>query len=565
MPASATPAVTGSSGGLTATAHCGDRSVLLAFDLAQNKVTGLAGFAVRVTPPGRPAYWLKNRLSFAQAITKTNTLNGPKGTSKYADSVDAPYQMFHWVDFPPGGPGHYTYEVTARYFTAGATTLRDGPKVSLAVDITDTEGDVSLGMTRGYVSSQAFIDRFATFDKNGQAILWPKPQTIDFSTTPYEKVYAYLGAHGRKLVFDFLDELRTQRLDLDMFAYDFNEPDVVRGILALKKAGATVRLYLDDSISHKPATKPESQIAAKFAKAKIEVKRGHFRRFAHDKVLIAKKNGKATKVLTGSANFSLRGLYVQANSVLVFDDPAVAGWYETAFQQAWDDASHFPKSQIASKWWSKPNDPSVKISFAPHTKPPFSLVDATKAVTDADSSVLFAVMETAGGGTLLDALKAVGDDHKVLSLGTIEKSGQITTFRNDSANSAVVSFAYLKQAAPGPFKAEVDAGAGQHIHHKFVVCDFNGTDPVVFCGSSNLAAGGETSNGDNLLEIRDPRVVSAYAVEAIRLFDHYRFRSRQSKATKAKPLGLHGDDAWTAPFYDPKDVRYRERGVFAKA
>lgn len=54
-------------------------------------------------------------------------------------------------------------------------------------------------------------------------------------------------------------------------------------------------------------------------------------------------------------------------------------------------------------------------------------------------------------------------------------------------------------------------------------------------------------------------------VEAIRLFDHYRFRSRQSKATKAKPLGLHEDDAWTAPFYDPKEVRYREREVFVQA
>jgi hypothetical protein len=567
---SAASSVTKTSGDLTVTAHVGDRSVLLAFDLPRSRTTGLAGFAVRVTPAGRPAYWLKNRLSFAASITKTRTLNGPKGKSKYADSFDSPYQMFHWVDFPPGGAGRYVYEVSARYFAnASASSLKDGSKVTLFVDISDTAGDPALGMTRGYVSSQAFIDRFAKFDQKGQAILWPKKKSIDFSTAPYATVYEYLGAHGRKLVFDFLAELQAKAYDLDMFAYDFNEPDIVRAILALKNKGAAVRLYLDDSKSHAPKTAAESLIAAKFTQAKIEVRRGHFRRFAHDKVMIAKRNGTAQSVLAGSANFSVRGLYVQANSVLVFNDPTVADWYAKAFDQAWTDAKGFAKSPIARDWWSRPNDDSLRISFAPHSDPPFSIADTAKAIKAAakgpGSSVLFAVMETSGAGAVLDTVKSIGTDPSVLSLGTIEKSGQITTFRGDPTNASVVSFAYLKQAAPGPFKAEVDAGPGQHIHHKFVVCDFNGKEPVVFCGSSNLARGGEVSNGDNLLEIRDPRVVSAYAVEAVRLFDHYRFRSRQSKATQTKPLGLKTDNSWATPFYDAKDIKSREREVFIRA
>ncbi len=77
--------------------------------------------------------------------------------------------------------------------------------------------------------------------------------------------------------------------------------------------------------------------------------------------------------------------------------------------------------------------------------------------------------------------------------------------------------------------------------------------------SSNLARGGEISNGATLLEIRDPRVVSAYAVEAILLLDHCRSRSRQSKTTKTKPLGLRTDDSWAAPFYDANDIKSRER------
>src|SRR5262249_58765385 len=79
------------------------------------------------------------------------------------------------------------------------------------------------------------------------------------------------------------------------------------------------------------------------------IKVGHFERFAHNKVIIQKKNGKAVKVLTGSANFSVRGLYVQANNVLVFDDPETADLYEQAFEQSFSDPSTaaFKNSVIA--------------------------------------------------------------------------------------------------------------------------------------------------------------------------------------------------------------------------
>jgi phosphatidylserine/phosphatidylglycerophosphate/cardiolipin synthase-like enzyme len=93
--------------------------------------------------------------------------------------------------------------------------------------------------------------------------------------------------------------------------------------------------------------------------------------------------------------------------------------------------------------------------------------------------------------------------------------------------------AALTKDLPEPFKAEWTGGGGIHMHHKFVVCDFNGEKPVVFTGSSNMAAGGEQGNGDNLIEIRDPKVVIAYAVQVVSIFDHYGFRNRM-KTAKAK-------------------------------
>ncbi len=80
--------------------------------------------------------------------------------------------------------------------------------------------------------------------------------------------------------------------------------------------------------------------------------------------------------------------------------------------------------------------------------------------------------------------------------------------------------------------------------------DFKGKKPVVYCGSSNLAFGPEQQNGDNLIEIRDRDAVTVFAIEAIRLVDHFAFRNRKANPKKAD---LHGPEPkpWYASYYDP--------------
>src|ERR1043165_2677144 len=227
---------------LDVTAHVGDRAVLLAFDVPHDDADGLAGFAVFVTPPKGKPYWLKNRLSFTRTTGSGNEM-------RYFDSHDAPFQMFHWVHFPPEGPGTYRYEVTSRYFVDRVrATLRDGAKKELEVEIPEQQVadkvKVTIGMTRGYVSSQAFIDRFG-----GNADLTPDPWSPDADVSAFEPRYHFLGAHARELTLAFLDKVKSDRLDLDVFAYDLNSPEVVQRIAAIAKAGQTVRLFQDDSVA----------------------------------------------------------------------------------------------------------------------------------------------------------------------------------------------------------------------------------------------------------------------------------------------------------------------------
>ena len=100
---------------------------------------------------------------------------------------------------------------------------------------------------------------------------------------------------------------------------------------------------------------------------------------------------------------------------------------------------------------------------------------------------------------------------------------------------------------------------GSSIHHKFVVVDFKGPNPVVYCGSSNLAFTPEQKNGDNLIEIRDRDAVTVFAIEAIRLVDHFAFRDRKQNPDEIDLHHGEEDPPWPDSYYDPEDLHSVER------
>lgn len=133
---------------------------------------------------------------------------------------------------------------------------------------------------------------------------------------------------------------------------------------------------------------------------------------------------------------------------------------------------------------------------------------------------------------------------------------------------------------PSPFEQVPGIGGGHEIHHKFVVCGFGRLDAVVFCGSSNLAEGGEMENGDNLLAIHDTDIATAFAIEALLLIDHYNFLDRLSaKTTSSRARNAASDtraaaksaawflgttDAWAHPYFASGSTRARDRELFSR-
>ncbi|HLY98030.1 MAG TPA: phospholipase D-like domain-containing protein [Candidatus Angelobacter sp.] len=567
---------------LKVTACVSDGSVLLAFDMPQPDKT-FAGFAIQCFPKGEEPYYLPNRLSFTHSVSKDTTPEQRPWTT----SDKAPFQKFYWMHFPSTAETikQYDYEVTAMYFQSGFG-LKKGASDRVTVNLADFSSEYANftpGFTRGYLSSQAYATGFHN------APIRPDKKSMAFDTKPFEKQWEWLGYSARKLVFDFMNEcLHDKSLHVDLFAYDLDEPDFIQGILQLGKE-KRLRAFLDDAPLHTKAgaIEPQARKAITSAAGASNVVSGHFNRFAHCKVMIQRRNGKPVKVLTGSANFSIRGLYVQANNVIVINDPKTANEYGQVFDQAFSLQQKAGKSSIATAFSKLPlasqyfdcsghGLPDFKVAFSPHANPAVSMKEVADAIKNAKSSVIFAVMELQGGGSVLQQLSTLNKRKDIFSYGMTQHAAKaaggkgtpgVTLFSPGSdQHGEFATFAYLTKDVPKPFQAEYSGGMGQVIHDKFVVVDFNGDNPVVFTGSSNLADGGEKANGDNLLAIRDRDIAIGYAVEGIRLVDHYHFRMMKQQAGSGG-ITLQGPGAgkklWWQPYYDKNDAKCQERLLFS--
>jgi len=549
------------------------------------------GFAIEVKSPGAADFSpLRNRLNFSYQQTPAAAAKAAAavtGARQYS-SLEAPFQKFRWIHFPfEPKLGGYTYRVTKIHMPSDGKVVA-GTQVAADIELDPVlyNGFLDVGFTRGFASSQAYAERYGN---NPNIIPTDAAKGLTFKKVAGD-VYQWLGFEAYEMIFDFLNEAADDKtISLDILAYDLNEPDIVS---ALEKLGNRLRAVIDNSGSHAPKTSAESQAAARLAKSAgaANVVRTHFKSLQHHKVFIAKRGGKPFKVLFGSTNFSFRGLYIQSNNVLRFDAPEAATLFGQMFEVAFNTPLKFNAAPLSKQWQlvAMANEPQAHLCFSPHTDAGLSLSPVGAAIDQATSSVLFCIafLNQIKSGPTHDSIARLMEKN-VFSYGIADKAGGLNVHKPDGS-IATVDFRFLSQNAPEPFKSEWSGGAGIHIHNKFVVTDFSLPTAKVFTGSSNLSNAGETGNGDNLVMIEDSGVATAYAIDALLMFDHLHFRTlMQDKAapkTKAKtaktrtkpapksshaaltlrkPTKIGGQPAWFADYYKDGNQAERDRKLFS--
>jgi hypothetical protein len=298
----------------------------------------------------------------------------------------------------------------------------------------------------------------------------------------------------------------------------------------------------------------------------------------------------------------------------VFNDASVAAEYAKVFEEAWADKAteKFNQSPLAAGPFSVASAavPKTAITFSPHQPAEaakilgglVARVNQEKTTGNSIGNVLFAVMQLDDGSTdqpssstakkttasstakkssapnpVYTALRALHSKASIFTYGISDSPGGIYLYTPGKSTGVLVTGKPGSTLLPPPFD-QIPVVAGHQIHHKFVICGVNGADPVVYCGSSNLAEGGEELNGDNLLEIHDADVATAFAIEALALVDHFNFldnytrkaagaKQAAPKANSAQAAASAGwflstDDKWAQPYFDPKDLHCMERRLF---
>jgi phosphatidylserine/phosphatidylglycerophosphate/cardiolipin synthase-like enzyme len=553
--------------------HRGDGMTLLGMNWKNGKPPlDFVGFAIEYKEPlGDKFFSLKNRLSFAAA--------GGGVDPTRLSTLRSPIQKFRWVHFPQNAelPGEFVYRVTPVFMDELDELSYGEPQVAAIELRRETyPGRLNVTFTRGFVSSQAFVDRFAP-DRDSLSTLIPAKadEGLDFVPThpKAKEALAWMGFEARDAILEVLNQaIDDKKAQVRVVAYDLCEPDVVS---RLKKLGNRLKIIIDDSAAHGSPDSAETQ-AAKILTASAgaeNVKRHHMSNLQHNKT-IGVDGPKVQAALCGSTNFTWRGFFVQANNALILRGEKAVKPFLAAFDDYWQHDSVTGFGKTASAQWTDLGLKGInaKVAFSPHSAQNALLAKIASDIGEQTTSCLFYslafLFQTPG--PIRDAIEKVSKHKDIFVYGISDKKvGGGLDLQKPDGNVSPVRPAALTKNVPEPFKSEptgLVGGVGNRMHHKFVVIDFDRPKARVYLGSYNFSNPADTQNGENVLLIRNRRIAVSYAIEALRIFDHYHFRvvqeeakKAQKKLTLAKPPRNAGEQPWWAEDYtNARKIRDRE-------
>jgi phosphatidylserine/phosphatidylglycerophosphate/cardiolipin synthase-like enzyme len=557
--------------------HRGEGMVLLAMNWKNGTPPNdFVGFSIEYRRPGTTRFWaVKNRLNFPG---KKKPLQPGKPAEQYP-STEAPFQTFRWVHFPriANLEGDYTWRVTPQFMKQpGKLTPGVAQVASLPIYSETDPGKLNIAFTRGYVSSQAFVDKFG--GAKGFKTLIPAKADDGpgfVPTNPKAKAaYEWMGFEARERIVALLDEAIKDGAEVRIVAYELNLPELIQ---RLSKIGNKLKIIIDDSGDKDGPNSAESKAAAMLTAAGAEVTRQHMGQLQHNKMIVV--NGPTVKkVVLGSTNFSWRGFFVQSNNAVIVSGDEIVQQQLDAFDNYWKSTPAKFSASASADWLPlQVDDIDGKVSMCPHS----AQHSTQKAIADdmdsAHSSIFYSLAFLASiGGDIKKAVQTATDRADLFVYGVSDTPAGIVLHQLDG-NPAPVSAASLSKGLPEPFQVEASGGSGIKMHHKFVVIDFDQPNARVYTGSYNFSATADTKNGENLVLIRDARVARAYMVEALRIFDAYQFRvsfkkpkkpARGAPGAKTYPYGLRlppaaaGETPWWDKFWSVP-IRKRDREMFA--
>jgi phosphatidylserine/phosphatidylglycerophosphate/cardiolipin synthase-like enzyme len=226
----------------------------------------------------------------------------------------------------------------------------------------------------------------------------------------------------------------------------------------------------------------------------------------HNKfVIVDADGGPDAHVLTGSANFTNAGFFLDPNNLVIVQDMALARAYRLEFEEMWGSQEALPNVSNsrfgADKTDNTPhlfnvNGTLVRSSFSPSDG---TTARIAAALNSADERIEFALFALTNS-TLSEALIDMQAQPNVLVRGMVE-GDDVTPWIFDALLA-------------GGVDVRPD-GDPTSLHHKYVIVDRGApvSDPLVITGSHNWSFNAENFNDENTLIIHSDAVADQFYQE----------------------------------------------------
>jgi phosphatidylserine/phosphatidylglycerophosphate/cardiolipin synthase-like enzyme len=470
-------------------------------------------------------------------------------------SAQSPIRRCIWSDYGAVSTDNVSYRVTAMTSAAGGAFAPDPTSASdwtppLVVS-GDTGGGLSCYFNRGTLMSQ-IVSRFVGNNASEQTLR----QFVTGLATPGGQARQYLAGDALREILSFLSEADRRGSTVYAALYEFNDQQLID---ALKPFGSRGHVLIGNGSATKSAKPP---LADQLKAAGLDVHHrdlshsGKSSPSVHNKFCVEAdaKGQNASRVLTGSTNWTTTGLCTQLNNVLIVEDAAIAARYRKQWDMLVAAGDNMTPALKASN--SQPTtDNNITLYFAA-TNGEAEFKPVLDLIANAKEGALF-LMFMPGQSPLLSALLDRAKQNSIYIRGVVSSESStgkgIASIGGQVIKSGAPSQAFHKDVllpsgvseedhpswADVEFSVSEIRGAGMIaiVHSKAIVIDPFSPDCAVITGSHNFSDAASAHNDENLVIVRgNQKLAQAYAVHVNGVYDHYSWRSFLASGGKADQI-----------------------------
>jgi phosphatidylserine/phosphatidylglycerophosphate/cardiolipin synthase-like enzyme len=354
----------------------------------------------------------------------------------------------------------------------------------------------------------------------------------------------YLSGDARHAMLGFLADADKRGSQIYAALYEVNDAELIAG---LQSFGSRAHVLIGNGSSTGADTANELVAASVDVHHRDLSHSGKSSPSVHNKFVVEVEPGAptASRVLTGSTNWTVTGLCTQLNNVLIMERPATAERFRNQWTTLVDAGDDMTDAIVRGNAQPTVDSPVTTYFAATHGEVEFKPV--LDAIKNAQDGILF-LMFMPGQSPLLTAIL-----NRVLEKSPLYIRGVVSTV-TESANGVVTRHdAQVVRAGVDPAlfhdevllpggapkdnlpswaKEEFDrrlyfpAGLNAIVHSKVIVIDPFSENCVVVTGSHNFSDGASRSNDENLVIIKGNKALAlTYAIHIEGVHDHYAWRA----------------------------------------